>query len=62
MLSTRDVDEIPPPKPPHEINPMIPAQLSKLVMDCVQINREDRPESMAVVGMELERISKGQYN
>lgn len=62
MLSTRDVDEIPPPKPPHQINPMIPAPLSKLVMDCVQINREDRPESMAVVGMELERISKGQHN
>ncbi|MCP4758830.1 MAG: serine/threonine protein kinase [Planctomycetes bacterium] len=56
LASTRDVDEVPPPKPPHEINAMIPKGLSELVLQCVEKSRENRPESMLEVLHRLDSL------
>jgi len=59
LSSTRDIDEVPRPTPPHEVNAMVPGGLSDLVMQCVEKNREDRPESMLAVLHRLDSLSRG---
>jgi serine/threonine protein kinase len=44
------------PTPPHERNPRIHPLLSKQIMDCVQPQPEQRPESMDIVVNRLELI------
>lgn len=44
------------PTPPHERNPRIHPLLSKQILDCVQPNPEQRPESMDIVVNRLELI------
>jgi serine/threonine-protein kinase len=44
------------PTPPHERNPRIHPLLSKQIVDCVQPNPEQRPESMDIVVNRLELI------
>ncbi|MCG3178162.1 MAG: Tyrosine-protein kinase MasK [Phycisphaerae bacterium] len=43
-------------EPPHEINPRIPASLSRLAMDCVKVSPTDRPSDMRVLLDRLETI------
>jgi len=42
------------PPPPHEVNPNVPAALSRLVMDCCRTNPKDRPKDMTEVLHRLE--------
>ena len=49
-------EDIKPPVPPHEKNPRIHPLLSRQIMDCVQLDPEDRPASMEVVVNRLELI------
>lgn len=58
LLSTKDISEIPKPVPPHEISSKIPVELSDLIMECVEKDREDRPESMELVVHRLNAIGK----
>jgi len=51
-----DADKVGLPIPPHERNPRIHSLLSKQIMDCVQPNPNNRPESMTVVVNRLELI------
>ena len=51
-----DADKVELPVPPHERNPRIHKLLSKQIMDCVQPNPTNRPESMTVVVNRLELI------
>lgn len=51
-----DADRVELPSPPHEQNPRIHSLLSKQIMDCVQPNSTNRPESMTVVVNRLELI------
>ena len=41
---------------PAELNPLVPEQLSNLVMDCVRTNPAKRPQGMRDVGLRLEII------
>ena len=43
-------------KPPHKIYSQIPVAVSEIVMDCVEDNPTDRPESMAVLIARLDVI------
>jgi hypothetical protein len=51
-----DADKVELPTPPHERNPRIHSLLSKQIMDCVQPDVQNRPESMTVVVNRLELI------
>ena len=51
-----DADKVELPIPPHERNSRIHSLLSKQIMDCIQPNPENRPESMTVVVNRLELI------
>ena len=51
-----DADKVELPVPPHERNARIHSLLSKQIMDCVQPNPSNRPESMTVVVNRLELI------
>ncbi|MBC8421523.1 serine/threonine protein kinase [bacterium] len=53
-----DVDKVELPVPPHERNPRIHSLLSKQIMDCVQPESQNRPESMTVVVNRLELIQE----
>ena len=44
--------------PPHEKDDRIHPLLSKQIMDCVQMDPADRPESMEVVANRLELIAE----
>ena len=41
---------------PRELNPLVPLQLSELVMDCVRTNATKRPQSMKDVVLRLEIV------
>lgn len=43
--------------PLEQINPGVPAPLSKLVTDCIQIHPQNRPKTMNEVGSRLELIA-----
>ena len=51
-----DADMIEAPTPPHVKNPRIHPLLSKQILDCVNLNPEDRPESMEIICNRLELI------
>lgn len=53
LLSTTDIEDIPPPVPPHEACSTVSVELSELIMECVQKDREDRPDSMEIVSRRL---------
>ncbi|MHC4414275.1 MAG: serine/threonine-protein kinase [Planctomycetota bacterium] len=53
-----DTSMIRPPTPPHDKDPSIHPLLSKQILDCVRMNPNDRPESMAVVSNRLELIAE----
>lgn len=59
LLSTKDLSEVEPPTPPHEVSSKIPRALSDLIMACVEKDREDRPESMSAVAHQLGVIAHG---
>jgi serine/threonine protein kinase len=44
--------------PPHVKNPLVHPLLSKQIMDCVQLDPDNRPESMEFVANRLELISE----
>ena len=52
-----DADMVEPPIPPHERNTDIHPMLSQQVLDCVKLDPEERPESMAAVCNRLELIA-----
>ncbi len=56
--SVRQDHEISLPQPPHEQNPRIHPLLSQQIMDCIQLNPADRPESMDIVANRLEMIKQ----
>jgi serine/threonine-protein kinase len=58
LASTRDIDEVARATPPHEVNAMVPEGLSDLVMQCVEKDRKDRPESMLSVLHRLDSLSR----
>jgi serine/threonine protein kinase len=56
LVSTLDDQFIERPTPPSELKPGIPAALNDLIMHCVEVNPDDRPESMGDVVERLEAI------
>ena len=53
-----DEELIEPPVPPIERNPRIHPLLSKLILDCVEVETRKRPESMKIVADRLDLIEK----
>ncbi len=53
-----DADLVKPPVPPHEKDTGIHPLLSRQILDCVRVQPDDRPESMAVVANRLELIGE----
>ena len=53
-----DADFVKPPVPPHEKDSGIHPLLSRQILDCVRVQPDDRPESMAVVANRLELIGE----
>jgi serine/threonine-protein kinase len=51
-----DADMVAPPVPPIEKNSKVHPLLSTLIMDCVKIHPDDRPESMEAVAARLQLI------
>jgi len=51
-----DAEMVEPPVPPHEKNPRIHPLLSEQILDCVQLDSGDRPESMEFVVNRLDLI------
>lgn len=51
-----DAQQIPAPVPPHERNALVPPLLSKLVLDCVEVDPSRRPASMREVVRRLDLI------
>ncbi|MGD8452756.1 MAG: serine/threonine-protein kinase [Phycisphaerae bacterium] len=43
-------------EPPHELNPLIPISLSKLIMECCETNPEVRPPDMRKVASRLDVV------
>ncbi|MDP6987186.1 MAG: serine/threonine-protein kinase [Phycisphaerales bacterium] len=58
LTTTKDISEVPPPIPPREVSSKISAELSDLIMECVEKDRENRPESMTVVAHRLGAIAQ----
>ena len=46
LVSSLDDSLIEMPPPPTEVNPKIPLRLSDLIMECIEVAPEDRPDSM----------------
>ncbi|MEM1423347.1 MAG: serine/threonine-protein kinase, partial [Planctomycetota bacterium] len=57
LVKSLDDEQIERPQPPHEINPRIPASMSALIMDCVEVALDRRPVSMGVVAQRLAEIA-----
>jgi serine/threonine-protein kinase len=51
-----DASMVAPPVPPHEKNPRIHPQLSRLILECVKLNPEERPATMDAVAHRLALI------
>ena len=49
LMTTRDLEQIPEPTPPHEVDSRIPEPLSQLVIQCVAKDADQRPDSMMEV-------------
>ncbi len=58
VTSALDPAQIRLPKPPHEQDPRIPLELSKLVMECIQVRPESRLQSMHEIAERLDKIAE----
>lgn len=56
LMSSLDDNLIEKATPVNEINPLVPARLSDLVMQCVEVDVDKRPSSMDVVADKLDMI------
>jgi serine/threonine-protein kinase len=56
LVSSLDDQFIEKPKPLNQLNPRVPDRLNDLVMRCVEVSPEDRPESMRDVAEGLDLI------
>lgn len=56
LVSSIDDEFIEKPRPVAELNPRVPQRLAELIMDCVEVNPERRPESMDKVADRLDLI------
>jgi eukaryotic-like serine/threonine-protein kinase len=56
LMGSLDDEMIPRPTPAMELNPRIPARLNELVMHCVEVDPNDRPETMEGVADRLNLI------
>ncbi|MEC9373726.1 MAG: serine/threonine-protein kinase [Planctomycetota bacterium] len=53
LVTSLEDDFIEKPKPVSELNPRVPQRLNDLIMQCVEVNPDNRPESMKVVADRL---------
>ena len=56
LVSSLEDSMIERPPPPTEVNKRIPLELSDLIMECIEVNPEDRPESMQDILAVLENV------
>jgi len=56
LVSRIDDELMPRPTPVLELNPRVPARLNELVMQCVEIDPANRPQSMAYVADRINLI------
>jgi len=56
LMTTRDLEQIAAPTPPHEVDSRIPEALSQLVLHCVAKDADDRPGSMMEVITALNQL------
>lgn len=56
LVSSLDDQFIEKPKPVTELNPGVPASLSELIMQCVEVKEEDRPRKMDDVASRIDLI------
>lgn len=56
LTSSIDESKIEPPVPVRQVNAEVPDRLETLVMDCVKVRPEDRPENMHFVADKLDLI------
>ena len=56
LLGSKDDDLIEKPKPTRELNPSVPEMFDQLVMQCVEVDPDDRPPSMETVADRLNLI------
>ncbi len=56
LTSSIDENKIEPPVPVRQLAPEVPERLETLVLDCVKVRVEDRPESMHQVADKLDLI------
>lgn len=45
-------------EPPHEVDPRVPLPVSRLVMECCDNNRDERPRDMRVIASRIETIQQ----
>ncbi len=57
LVNSLDDEQIERPEPPHTINPRVPEAMSALVMDCVEVSLDKRPDSMKDVIERLREIA-----
>ena len=56
LTSSIDESKIEPPVPVRQLNPEVPERLETLVLDCVKVRPDDRPDNMHVVADKLDLI------
>jgi serine/threonine-protein kinase len=56
LTSSIDESKIERPAPVRSLNPAVPERLDNLILDCVKVRPEDRPENMHVVADKLDLI------
>lgn len=56
LVTSLDDEFIEKPRPVTELNPRVPQRLSDLIMECVQVDPEKRPENMDKVADRLDLI------
>jgi serine/threonine-protein kinase len=56
LVSSLEDSMIERPPPPTEVNRRIPLELSDLIMECIEVNPNDRPESMQDILAVLENV------
>lgn len=56
LVNSLDDNFIQKPKPAIDLNPKIPSKLNELIMACVEVDADKRPESMALVTDRLSLI------
>ena len=56
LLGRREDSVMPKPTPASELNPRIPQRLNDLIMQCVEVDSDKRPETMKIVSDRLNLI------